>query len=401
MDKKYGRKSLEDFLRYLEGGLTDKERHKIERELLADPFEDEAMEGLSGIGADEARQDLDMLERQIRRRAAPKQTRIWYRVAAAVAILLVVTITFVTVFNDRIMWLNRNIAETETQPEQKVMEEQHAAEQSSTPEKLNAQEEPGVREAPSPREEIPEQVEAEEEAAGGIEPGRNEIAGRESAGETVGTDEPAESLAYEVDKVMTGPENVQEQEIAEQPETPSLPEFPEVSADYAVQPIAAAKSRQMEFAAGDFNDDSNNFPVTGRTLQTGMVSPGVMTVVDYGVSPGSRTAGALSVSEIARAGDETDYRPAEPETGRKAFNEYVLNHLRFPEGSDLDSTVVILNFTAGLDGQPGKINVLESPGELFSEEAIRLLKEGPRWEPAIKNGQKYEQVVRVRILFRR
>lgn len=47
-DKKYSKSSLEDFLRYLDGNLSDRERNRIERNLMKDPFEEEAMEGFSG-----------------------------------------------------------------------------------------------------------------------------------------------------------------------------------------------------------------------------------------------------------------------------------------------------------------------------------------------------------------
>jgi len=43
---------------------------------------------------------------------------------------------------------------------------------------------------------------------------------------------------------------------------------------------------------------------------------------------------------------------------------------------------------------------VRSPGRIFSEEAIRLLKEGPEWKPAISNGKTTEDKIRIRIVFK-
>jgi hypothetical protein len=39
-------------------------------------------------------------------------------------------------------------------------------------------------------------------------------------------------------------------------------------------------------------------------------------------------------------------------------------------------------------------------GDLFTREAFRLIREGPKWIPAIRNGQAVEETVRVTVVFK-
>jgi len=63
--------------------------------------------------------------------------------------------------------------------------------------------------------------------------------------------------------------------------------------------------------------------------------------------------------------------------------------------------VVVMNFTVGYDGKPTQVMVLKSPGKAFSDEAIRLLVEGPDWRPAEMDGLKIDQATRIRIVFKK
>jgi len=55
----------------------------------------------------------------------------------------------------------------------------------------------------------------------------------------------------------------------------------------------------------------------------------------------------------------------------------------------------------GYDGRPTQVLVLKSTGKAFSDEAIRLLLEGPDWQPAEVEGIKIEQATRIRIVFKK
>jgi TonB family protein len=60
----------------------------------------------------------------------------------------------------------------------------------------------------------------------------------------------------------------------------------------------------------------------------------------------------------------------------------------------------VLSFTVSETGKIDSIEVVRSPGRLFSQEAIRLLKEGPAWKPAFEDGSEKSERVRLRIVFK-
>jgi TonB family protein len=62
--------------------------------------------------------------------------------------------------------------------------------------------------------------------------------------------------------------------------------------------------------------------------------------------------------------------------------------------------VVVLNFRVDTEGKIDSIRIIRSPNKNFSDEAIRLIKEGPGWKPAEENGKTINDEVRIRIVFR-
>jgi TonB family protein len=120
-----------------------------------------------------------------------------------------------------------------------------------------------------------------------------------------------------------------------------------------------------------------------------------------------------SLSEVVVVGygvtrEETDDEkadaglvPPQPSTGKTEFNKYVQNSLHRPDSSTTGQrVVVVLNFLVKTDGSIDSIKIIRSPGKHFSDEAIRVLKTGPTWEPAKENGVAVEHEVRIRIVFR-
>jgi TonB family protein len=62
--------------------------------------------------------------------------------------------------------------------------------------------------------------------------------------------------------------------------------------------------------------------------------------------------------------------------------------------------IVVVNFVVRSDGSIDNLIVLSSPAKAFSDEAIRLIRSGPAWKPAEKNGIIIEDSVRISIAFR-
>jgi TonB family protein len=78
------------------------------------------------------------------------------------------------------------------------------------------------------------------------------------------------------------------------------------------------------------------------------------------------------------------FTPPRPVGGQTVFKNYVNEYLRYPE-SGMDKEIkgtVKLKFTVTTDGTIKNMEVIKSLGSDFDQEAIRLVNEGPAWEPA-------------------
>ncbi len=95
-----------------------------------------------------------------------------------------------------------------------------------------------------------------------------------------------------------------------------------------------------------------------------------------------------------------DYTPPQPVVGRDSFDLYLDKYIRNPERSKKTGNIVEIRFKVRPDSTISNIKILSSPGKAWSEEAIRLIEEGPSWNPAKKNGQPVEEEVKLRILFK-
>jgi TonB family protein len=95
------------------------------------------------------------------------------------------------------------------------------------------------------------------------------------------------------------------------------------------------------------------------------------------------------------------YTPPHPVNGRADFDKYIRDNLRRPDTTTAGQrVVVVLNFNINAKGKIDSIRIIRSPGRNFSDEAIRLIKEGPAWKPAEENGNAISDEVRIRIVFK-
>ncbi len=78
---------LKAFIAYLEGRLSGSERHQFEHSVMSDPFEADAYDGFLQLSANELRQDMDALNRQLDSKKNNKKLWLWIGAAASVAIV--------------------------------------------------------------------------------------------------------------------------------------------------------------------------------------------------------------------------------------------------------------------------------------------------------------------------
>lgn len=98
---KYDKPDSTGFIRYLKGEMTPGERNLFERELQRDPFAQEAMEGMGTLPARDINHDLVFLQQKINHRRKRRVRYTYYRVAASIAVLMIISSIFYVVEKDK------------------------------------------------------------------------------------------------------------------------------------------------------------------------------------------------------------------------------------------------------------------------------------------------------------
>ncbi len=107
---------------------------------------------------------------------------------------------------------------------------------------------------------------------------------------------------------------------------------------------------------------------------------------------GTRRKLDLTRSTSSTQEDVLDSSPM-PEKGYEKFYKYILNNKTIDSGITVE-----LEFVVNLDGSLSDIEVINTPSATYSEEAMRLLKEGPKWIPAKVGGKLDIQEVNLKIV---
>lgn len=100
-----------------------------------------------------------------------------------------------------------------------------------------------------------------------------------------------------------------------------------------------------------------------------------------------------ATGEITKVVDVPDVNPQFP-GGDKALMEWLGENLHYPQQAAKEHATgrVLVNFVINTDGSTDEVKVLRSAHPSLDEEAMRVIKIMPKWEPGKKDGK----VVRVR-----
>ncbi|UOR04893.1 TonB family protein [Hymenobacter aerilatus] len=118
------------------------------------------------------------------------------------------------------------------------------------------------------------------------------------------------------------------------------------------------------------------------------------------------TPDSQQLNEVVKVRREKAPAPAAvdalPAGGYPLFRQYLKDSLDYPTKAleDRKEGTVQLSFTVATDGTVQDVKVLRKVSEEIDSEAIRLLREGPKWFPAIRNGRRVAHPVRISIPFR-
>jgi len=82
--------------------------------------------------------------------------------------------------------------------------------------------------------------------------------------------------------------------------------------------------------------------------------------------------------------------PAEFPGGPEAWKRYLERSLQYPDDAQGNGTqgVVRVQFIVDKEGNISEVTALNDPGDGLGDEAIRIIKRGPKWKPAEQNGRK-------------
>ncbi len=314
-----------------------------------DSFEEEASEGLGRLNKDEAAEDIRDLESRMADRMHDhdiktakrlrRPIRIWIPAAAAVIIILLASTIYIALFRD-----NRP-----------VVGETAMAEKSQKDTVLIAMAEP-VKKAEA---DADAKDEIEAEAKDKQEKYTAPVISREIA---------AADKAEEISVLMVAEEELQDEYIIEVMEENMLSEEA-VPAEVIVHAIPDRAMAAQAAASGK--------NVTKK-----------------------RATGVAERTEALPKNISPDHSPR-PAGGIDELNSWLRSNIRYPSDvSPRTSQQVIVTFRVSPDSTINDLKAERSPGVSFTAEAFRLLREGPRWVPAIRNGNPVEEQMRVRVVFK-
>ena len=436
------------YLRYLNNEMPPEERHAFEKSLLEDDFESEALEGLSSLNQDDIKDDLGWIREKLKSKTQEQKSIPWIRIAAAIILLGV--FSFVVYFFADLGPGQKEIAQNkdlETEAAEPAIEPNleietdsfdvpHLKEESLPKEMASSM--------PPKPEEIPEQTE-ETIVEEPLEVVTKEIPELES-----------QQIQYSEAEQMAAREELAIEDYAESIEQNQAPaQMERAKAKRFVAPAARKKIESDQAQPFMDIDMDSQRTITGTVLSTEDhdALPGVNVLVKgYDVGTITDIEGNYEINipdekdvilvfssvgynseEIAINNDEDievsmepdvtalseivvvaygaegeaedkaySYKPPQPAGGNSAFKDYIKQNIQYPT-SALDSKTkgtVRLKITVLRNGDISNIEVLKSLGTDFDDEAIRLIKEGPKWEPAIENDTTLERTVKVKIRFK-
>jgi hypothetical protein len=405
---KHRKDRLIDFLRYLQNKMKDRERNSFERNLQRDPFAEEAMEGLERIGPVKAEEDYLQLKKRLKSITSGKRKISWYQIAASAAVLMLISsIIIIQVRNQPQEQLSYA---PPPEPQEGIIERPAPIREPeiihdgvpATRVMVPDREKQKIIESPeeeliSDRAEVVAETKVEADEAGAVR--RAEI----RKAENIRTDAPVSksALAKRTATVFTG---IRGKIISSEDNQP-LPgvsiiikgtDKGTVTDTNGSFSLSSAEVRGKTLVASFVGMVSQEFSVVGDSSLEIKLEPSAMAlsevvVVGYGIAGGETTGNAAG----------TAYTPPRPLTGRADFEKYIRENMKRPDSASAGQRVVVVaGFIVRKNGETDSIRIIRSPAEIFSNEAIRLIREGPAWKPGEQDGKPVDDEVRVRIVFK-
>jgi cytoskeletal protein RodZ len=432
-----------DIRKYHEGKLTPGEMHELEKAALEDPFLADALEGFAVDGV-QLPGDTDELKKRLEERVAdnkviplrlPKPFS-WLRAAAMiVAVVGAGLLVYQFGFNQQ---KEANIAQTTAQ--EKVLQDTVASVTPLNHDTVSTPAIPGTVQPPAKNAETPVLTFKDTPPAFKVNPAASSTQPVQAApqaaleGKVPGiavTDNTAKTITADTTKSFKNDyADIQRNKAAEELEG-RLSKKEEISMNALTQSKARrnqsflqnnvfrgkvldAQNNPLPFAnitnsrdnVGTYSDAQGNFVLTSPDsimdvqvrslgfennnvqLQNNLTSNKVVLNDDRSLT--EVVISSKKINSRLREGNMVLEEP-EPADGWNNYDTYLANNLNVPENyknKQSSGGEVELSFEVNQLGEPINIKVVKSLCEVCDKEAIRLLKEGPKWKRKAKKGRR-------------
>lgn len=388
---KYNIRSSE-FHDYFEGKLSNRERNAFERKMQKDLFNMDAADGFALVTREEAEEDLAYASRKIRQRIHLRRRIGWYSAAATLAAILTITTIFLAVDNDpdsqdkRIREMNKVLENTYVEESEAITTEKDDS-KGNLPDaareigKKGDEKDPEVDKIATVPATAEEKIEEEV-----LDKVAEESKEKNAVEETVFLEEKEEQAqAIEIVDIGEGAEVMADQAEIQEFEMDIAEEKIFNVADEFEQEVSATEiaiKREVEMPAQAAASPEKSARMAKGRAVTEQIS----------------TVSSVPVSMDAEP--QSTIQQAVPVPGMTAYKHYIDTSLVFPATElSRSEAIVDLKFYILPDGRPDDIQVVLSPSGAFSDEAQRVIENGPLWIPASKDGLYNNSILELRINF--
>ena len=438
------RSTQRQFEQYFQKELTSSEEHSLEKKALEDSFEFQAMEGWEAHSPKDLTQDLNHLRKRLSEQVVQKKRKIlpYWQIAAAIAVLLISSFS---------LW---SLVQSPSSTDTLAMNEEKEATSPPSPPVSEKQIEVLESKEVAIDEAKNKEIEAQEAQR------KAEINRNQSRQRTIATSPPPEPKKAPTPEpvkeddlvVFTAPITEEETGLFEEEEESGFFNAEPTIENESYSSVGATTRGTVEFTSGNLSSTPTNAnQVSGRVtdvirgdallaISVELQGTDLQTTTDFDGyyqleipdsldSPvlvfsanGYETTTvevtnesqinivlkeeAVSFPVVALQSQPASRssirnREATPVRGYDEYERYLNDNLKVPEQALQRGTKgkVVLHVTIENSGDIGAIKVQRSIGDGCDEEAIRLVKEGPSWQPALVDGETQQSEVKVKIKF--
>ena len=449
----------DDIKKYLRGEMSPAEMHALEKQALNDPFLEDALEGAVQLDAEAFDADLKNLRASLDERVskkAPKTISLWVwpaRIAAGLILVALSTFVIVKLTGDKKE--NDLALKRESSSPAKDNANENVASDSLLSRNANADSKQAAKPSPAPSERRRDaETEESKPAAGAAGPtavtaNADEISQGDKAKdgepladatEAVAEEQPVQNASAEADKELALKKQSEGIKLDEDDQKQRVATAtPESRAKglgkVTISKVIRGRVESVDGVAlpgvnvmikntniGTVTDGSGNYQLSVPENKPGLVNNPSLVFSFIGFSSTEVDAGdktqldvrldedVSQLSEVVVVGygsekkGEDDPEPLElanPYGGRRAFKQYLEKNLQYPEqalAENIEGKVTV-QFTVESSGQLSDFKVLKGIGHGCEEEVIRLVKQGPKWNPTRRNTESLRDKVKVRMKF--